>query len=203
MNYAQLQQAILDDTHKGQYAGADVQRYIAMGEALISAHLESYNFLKTLTDTDRVSANSSNYNLPSGLTQLRYVKINGQPLDKVDESNIFLYNTASNPVMYAQRDTQIIIAGTPAAGVGVDIDYMGMPDPLATTPTNTLLTKYPQLYIDAAAVYIFRRAQDYDSGDIAMQSLVGLCARLNSQVKKKLGGAQSSRNYNTDFRSSY
>lgn len=203
MNYLQLQQAILDDTHKSQYVGAPVQRFIAQGEALIKSVLESYNFLAQLLDANRVSANSSNYTLPAGLTHLRYVRIAGVPLDKVDETSVSVYSSANVTKMYAQRASQIILAGTPAAGTVIDIDYMGMPDALAVTATNTLLDAYPQLYIDAASVYVFRRAQDYEGAGISMDSVKTMCNDLNRQSKKLLGGAQAVGPYNTQFRSSY
>lgn len=203
MNYVELQQAILDDTHKSQYVGAPVQRFIVQGEALISAHLESYNFLAQLTDANRVSAGSSNYNLPAALSQLRYVKIDGRPLDKVDETSTYLYKNASKPIVYTQRVGQVIFAGTPADQTVIDIDYMGMPEPLASADTNSLLNAFPQLYIEAASIYVYKRAQDYDSGQIAMQSFMGLVSQINSKTKKLLGGAQSAPVYNTNFRSSY
>lgn len=203
MNYTTLQQAIIDDCHKSQYAGAIVQDYIARGEALIGNYLEAFNFLAQLTDTNRVSAGSSNYNLPARLSQVRYVRINGLPLDKVDESSIYLQSSSNDPNAYAQRVGQIIIAGNPGAGVVIDIDYMGMPVPLATTPTNTLLDQYPQLYIDAASFYVHRRAQSYDDATACLDSLKAQCAEINRMTKKLLGGAQAVGPYNVNFRSSY
>lgn len=203
MNYAQLQQAVLDDTHKSQYAGADVQRFIAQGEAFISAYLESYNFLAQLTDANRVAVDSGSYNLPTGLTHLRYVKIAGRPLDKVDETSIYLQQTVSSPVSYVQRASQIQIAGTPGTGVTIDIDYMGMPQALSVVNTNTLLDAVPQLYIEAASIYVFKRAEDYESASVARDSVIEMCMQLNRKSKKLLGGAQSSPAYNTNFRSSY
>lgn len=204
MNYAELQQAILDDTHKSQYAGATIQRMIAQGEALIASQLESFNFKVSLTDANRAAVSSPIYNLPSKLTHLRYVKINGRPLDKVDETSVYLYKSANNPVYYVQRIGQIEIAGNPALLTTVEIDYMGMPAALSTTPAgNTLLDEYPQLYMDAASVYVFRRAQDTENATIAKESVSGLCNELNRIAKKLLGGAQAAPVYNTTFRSSY
>lgn len=203
MNYVELQQAILDTTHKPQYAGDPVRLCIEQGETLIGAHLESYNFLAQLDDGDRASVDSPNYNLPERLSLLRYVRIDGMPLDKVDETGVYLYQTAGKPLVYVQRVGQISIAGNPGTGQLIDIDYMGMPEPLSVVDTNTLLDQAPQLYIDAASVYVFRRARDYESASVALDSLRSLCRELNRKTKKLLGGAQSSRAYNTDFRSSY
>lgn len=204
MNYTQLQQAILDDCHASQYAGADVQRFIVQGEALINLHLESYNLLGQLLDANRVSANSPNYNLPARLTHLRYVRINGLPLDKVDETQANRYSTANDPIMYVQRAKQILIAGNPGTGVVIDIDYMGMPEPLsAIAPTNTLLDECQQLYIDAASVYVYTRKENLEMAEAAMQKTISACSQLNRKSKKLLGGAQSAPAYNVNFRSSY
>jgi hypothetical protein len=203
MNYAELQQAILDDTHKSQYVGLVVQRFIAQGEALIGAMLESFNLLAQLTDANRVSAGSSTYSLPDQLTHLRYVKIAGRPLDKVDETSAYLQQTSTLPVCYAQRIGQVLIAGNPVDTTTIDIDYMGMPEPLSVVATNTLLDEVPQLYIEAAAVYVYKRAQDYDSASAALDSVRDMCRQLNRKSKKLLGGAQSAPAYNTRFRSSY
>lgn len=204
MNYAELQQAILDDTHKSQYAGATIQRMIAQGEALIAAQLESFNIKVTLTDANRTAVDSPVYNLPAKLVHLRYVRIDGRPLDKVDETNVYLYKTAGIPIYYVQRIGQIEVAGNPATGTQIQIDYMGMPAPLSTTPAgNSLLDEYPQLYIDAASVYVFRRAQDIENAEIADASVTKMCNELNRIAKKLLGGAQAAPVYNTNFRSSY
>jgi hypothetical protein len=203
MNYAELQQAILDDTHKSQYAGATIQRMIAEGEALIAAHLESYNLLVQLTDADRISASSPIYNLPSRLTHLRHVKIAGRPLDKIDETSVYLRNRSTVSTGYVQRIGQIEIAGNPGEDSLVDLDYMGMPEPLASVGTNNLLDEVPQLYKDATGFYVFRRAQDYESAELSLQSLVSMCAQLNRKTKKLLGGAEAAPAYNTRFRSSY
>lgn len=203
MNYAQLQAAVLEDTHKAQYVGAPIQRFIEQAEALIFSKLEAYNLISTLTDVDRIAPDSPIYLLPAKLTNLRYVKINGLPLEKLDETGVFLYSTANSPIGYVQRVGQIEIVGNPGPGTVVTIDYMGMPAALAVAPTNTLLDDYPQLYQDAASIFVFRRAQDYESASIASTSVMSCINEINRKVKKLLGGASAAPAYNTSFRSSY
>lgn len=202
MNYTELQQAILDDTHKSQYVGAPVQRFIAQGEALIASQLESYNFLTTLTDANRIVPAEGRYGMLR-LIQLRYVKIGGLPLDKVDETSAYLQRSNTRSIVYVQRASEILIAGVPGVGTTIDVDYMGLPEALSISPTNQLLDKVPQLYIDAASHYVFKRARDYDSAEIALQGVVSMCRQLNAQIKKLLGGANAAGAYNVNFRSAY
>jgi hypothetical protein len=176
-----------------------------MGEAFIRSKLEAYGLSITLTDADRVAPDSNVYTLPARVSLVRYIQpsATGLPLDKVDENSIVAYRSNTNVEMYCMRPTQIVFAGTPGAGAELPMQYLGMPVALATTATNQLLTDYPQLYLDAAAIYIYRRAQDYESAQIAQDSAVGFINTINRQMKKQLGGAKSANTYNTSFRSSY
>lgn len=203
MNYSELQTAIIDDTHKPAYAGALVRRFIEQAEALIASRLEAYNFLTTLLDANRVVAAGPRYAI-SGVTNIRYVRIDGLPLDRVDETTILLNKNAARPLVYVPRASEIQIAANPAIGTVIDFDYMGKPPKLTdAAPNNTLLTDYPQLYIESASVYVFKHAQDIENSDLSMTHFVNLCAEINRVSKKLLGGAAGAPVYNTQFRSSY
>lgn len=202
MTYTELQQAVLDITHKGNLVGAPVQLCITQGEALINANLEAYNLLATIGDAQRITPGEGRYSVAS-LTQMRYVRIDGLPLDKVDETTAYMHRNANISSVYAQRVGEILIAAAPAVGVDIDLDYFGKPAPLATTPTNTLLDNAPQLYIDAACHYVFKRVEDFESAQLALDATLAMCRQLSAQVKKLLGGAQAQPIYNVQFRSSY
>lgn len=205
MNYEELQAAIVADTHKSEYAGEIVQRMIAEGEALIRSMVHTYGMEYTLTDADRASSESNVYNLPSRCKQVRYIyNDSSMPLDQVDENLAWEFRTNTQISMYAIRPRAVLIAGTPAAETELQLHYFGMPEALSNEEsTNTLLDDYPQLYKDAASVYVFKRAQDYESAQIMLQSVQGLAAKINNNVKKLLGGARATNVYNTTFRSSY
>jgi hypothetical protein len=66
-----------------------------------------------------------------------------------------------------------------------------------------LLNDCPQLYIEAAQVYVFKRARNFQAATEAGNSVQFMINEINRRMKKKLGGAQSSNPYNVDFRSSY
>ncbi len=203
MNYGELKTAILSDSHREDYTPY-IERFVAQAEALISSRLEAYLLTATLDDTDRTGADSPVYDLPSKLTLLRHVHINDLPLTQTDEGTIAQWRTAADVGFYCVRGNQIITAGTPAAGTELQIQYFGMPEALAEeTDTNSLLTEYPQLYIEAAQVYVYKRARNFEAAQIAFQSVGGLLDEINRKVKKKLGGAQPVNPYNVSFRSSY
>lgn len=204
MNYTELQAAICEDTHRTDYAGAVVQRCILLGEAYIFSRLEAYGLEITLTDADRVAVGSPIYYLPDGLTRVRVIfASDGTPLEQVDESSIAFTENSGLVTQFAVRPTTVIFGDTPGTGATFTLAYFGFPAALSAVPTNTLLDEWPQLYMDAAMLYVFRRAQDYESAQIAVQSVNGHIDEINRKMKKHLGGARAVPMYNVFFRSSY
>jgi hypothetical protein len=205
MNYVQLQQAIIDDSHRSDFAGAVVQRFIAQGETLISTLLEGYGLEYTLTDADRADVTTAVYNLPNKLIRVRHIHFGTQPpLTQVDETGVSCLRSSANVQAYAVRPLTVVIAGTPAEDAELLLQYFGMPLTLSDVNNeNTLLTDYPQLYIEAAQVYLFKRIQNFDAAEIAKFSVEALCNNINRKVKKSLSGAQAANPYNVHFRSSY
>lgn len=213
MNRAELIAAALGDSHREDYAtkmenGIPItSRFVTEAEALIASRLESYGLEVTLSDTDRGDDFTTPvYALPDRLRLVRHVFKVGQtvPLDAVDETTIGLYSSAKEIVAYCVRVAHLIFAGLPGEGTEFRLHYFGLPAPLVNdTDTNKLLNDYPQLYKEAMQVYIYKRAKDFESAQVAQQSALGLIDEINRQVKKQLGGARSSNPYNVSFRSSY
>lgn len=202
MNKQELRQAIKDDTKRSNYPDADFDRYITQGEALIYSKLRSYGMQTTLTEADRVDG--AVYSLPDRISYERSFICNSTKLTKTEESNILLYADSDDVLWYCMRPTTVAFAKIPDTDTEILLLYIGMPDILAAdTDTNTLLTDFPQLYIEAASFYVYRRARDYESAQTCLTSLDGLITDIDRKVKKMLGGAQAANGYNTAFRSSY
>jgi hypothetical protein len=201
MNYSELKTAIRGDSHREDYANEVIERFITQGEALISMSLEGYFLEATIDEDDRVI--DSIYTLPSKVTLMRSVLYNNCPLDQVDETLAAQYRNA-DPVAYCMRDTTILIAGIPPTDAEFQLNYFGMPAALEEdTDTNNLLNDCPQLYIEAAQVYLFKRARNGELATAMFQSVQSLIRDINRKMKKKLGGGQSANAYNVSFRSSY
>lgn len=201
MNYAELKAAILSDSQRSDYTPY-VARFVSQAEALIALSLEGYFLSATLTEADRVL--ESVYTLPSRVTMMRTVLYDNCPLEQVDESLIAQYRDNSNVVAYCMRDTTIVFAGIPPEDAEFTVNYYGLPAPLAAEDdTNALLTDYPQLYIEAAQVYVYKRARNLEAASAMLQSVASYIRDINRRMKKKLGGGQSANAYNVSFRSSY
>lgn len=201
MTYAELKAAILGDTHREDYA-SHIVRFIQQGEALIALSLEGYFLEATLTETNRVL--EAIYTLPSKVTLMRSVLHNNVPLDQVDETLVSQYRSITDVVAYCMRDTTILFAGIPPVDAEFKLNYFGMPAALVNdNDTNNLLNDCPQLYIEAAQVYLFKRARNFDASLAMTTSVASYIREINRKMKKKLGGGQSANAYNVSFRSSY
>lgn len=204
MNYGELKTAVLGDSHRENYSTL-VARFVQQGEALIKSKLEAYGLETTLTDANRTAPTLPTYTLPTGVTLVRYlIRSDGMPLDQVDENLAALNKENANVAVFVVRPSTLLVAGNPGAGATLTLHYIGMPAALsADGDTNTLLNDYPQLYIEAAQVYLYRRAQNYQAADIAMNAVTSLASDINRKVKKMLGGARSVNAYNVDFGSTF
>jgi hypothetical protein len=201
MTYAELKAAILGDTHREDYS-AHIVRFIQQAEALIAVSLEGYFLQTTIDEDDR--AIESIYTLPSKVTLMRHVIYNNYPLKQLDETLISQYRALQDVCGYCMRDSQIVFAGIPPEDAEFTLNYFGMPAALVSdSDTNALLNDCPQLYIEAAQVYLFKRARNLEASSAMFQSVTFLIKELNRKVKKKLSGAQSANPYNVSFRSSY
>lgn len=201
MNYTDLQAAILSDSHRADYQ-TYVARFIEQGEALIEMTLKGYFIDTTIDETNRIVENV--YSLPSKVTKMRTVSYNNTPLTQVDETSIGIFRNSSEIMSYCMRDARILFAGTPPPDAAFELNYYGMPARLTdSAPNNNLLTDYPQLYIEAAQVYVFKRARNLELSSAMYQSVQAAIKDINRKMKEKLGGGEAVGPYNVNFRSSY
>lgn len=212
MIYSELKTAILSDTHREDYSPY-VVRFIQQAEALIALSLDGYFLSAALTDADRAAVGSNVYwlNLPSvtaiarNITTMRTVLYGSEPpLTQMDETLIQQHTSSTRVFAYCMRDNQILFAGTPPVGAIITLNYYGMPKALVLdSDTNNLLNDCPQLYIEAAQVYLFKRARNFEASSAMFQSVQLYIKEINRRMKKKLGGGQSANAYNVSFRSSF
>ncbi len=201
MTYLELKNAILSDTHRENYSPY-VARFVQQGEALIALNLEGYFLEATINESSRVL--EAIYTQPSKITLMRTITYNNVPLDQVDETLISQYRNINDVLAYCMRGSTLLFAGIPPLNAEFKLNYFGMPAALAADgDTNNLLNDCPQLYIEAAQVYLFKRARNFEAASAMLQSVASYIREINRKMKKKLGGAQSANAYNVSFRSSY
>lgn len=95
-------------------------------------------------------------NLPSGWLEFENVTLTGNPDTQLTYVNIQHLDTkypgnsyTGQPVVYSIEGSQILFGPTPDSVYSVPVLYYKRFDPLATTPTNWLLSNHPSIYLFA------------------------------------------------------
>lgn len=213
-DYTQLQADIISVGKRADYAGAKVQRFIAEGEVRIRARLEAFSVTAVLTDANRPSSTSPVFNLPSlgvDAVDVRSVtpvdasnNATGPPLERVDQTLIVQYRSIAQLAYWCPSlDSQIQVAGIPAAGTNVIVNYWGVPARLADVTTNTHLQQNQLLYLNAGLASLYLETENYEARDRVLNEMNSIIDDLNRKAKKRISGVRAAQAYNTGFRSSY
>lgn len=212
MNYAELRQAIIEDTHRADLADL-VPRFIRQAEGLIRRDLTAFILRGQLTDADRAGT-SALYNLPPRTRELRKVTtgvpdaggfLKRKSITAVAPSSLPGYPISDTVKVYAVAgDNSIEFRGNPPAGTVFDITYYGTPAALANDDdTNDLLTLHETLYIAGAAFFVYRHTQDRELAADELDVFNGVISTLNEQFAREIGGASVEQGYRFSRGSSY
>ncbi len=205
MNYSELQQAIIEDTHRPDLASL-VPRFITEAEGLIRRDLTAYLLSTTITNADRISEGI--YQLPVRTLIIRSIHLQGRQgdsLDRVGVGNIRRLDKTADPIQYAEYgDGRIEFRGNPSDSHVFDLSYYGTPAPLANpTDTNELLTDHESLYIAGAKFWLYVHTQDRELASDENSIFNGVIDTLNEQIARKIGGSRIAPTYNMAGGSSY
>lgn len=205
MNYGDLKQAIIDDTHRADLT-THVPRFIRQAEGLIRRDLRGYLLTTTLTDSDRSSGGV--YTLPGRLLETRSIHVQGRQgdaLDRVAPGHIRRLDAAADVLQYAQYgDGTIEFRGVPGTAEIFDILYYGTPAPFANdTDENDLLTDHEGLYMSGGMFYLYLHTQDRELASDQKAVFDGIIEDLNELVARQIGGVGNAPLYNFSSESSY
>lgn len=205
MNYGELKQAVIDDTHRPDLS-SHVARFITEAEGLIRRDLTAYLLSTTLSDSDRVS--NGVYNLPVRTLLIRSIHLQGRQgdaLQRVIPAAIRRLDTTADVLQYAEYgDGRIEFRGVPSTTQIFDISYYGSPAPLVNdSDTNELLTDHESLYIAGAKFWLYVHTQDRELASDENDIFNGILETLNEQIARKIGGANIAPTYNFSGGSSY
>jgi hypothetical protein len=204
MNLSELKISITEDTHR-TYDDSILSRFIRMAEGLIRRDLVAYPLTYTITDSDRVE--SGVYTLPTGVSQIRSIRLKGRQgddLSRVAPSIIRRLDASADPYQYTVYGSTIEFRGVPSEPSEFVMQYYGVPAPLVNpTDTNDLLNDHEQLYISGASYALYLNTQDLELAQTQLDIFNGIIGTLNEQLARLLGGNVNAPTYNVGFRSSY
>jgi hypothetical protein len=207
MTYAELQAAIIEDSHRPDLASL-VPRFIREGEGMIRRDLTAYLLTGELGEAARVTPGGPIYTLPDGVMVIRRLALQGQlsaEVARIALGAIGAYPLTARVATYAEPgDGTVIFRGAPPTDTIFDLNYYGMPAPLvAEDDTNALLDENESLYKSGALFFLYRNTQDRELASDSLDVFNGVISTLNEQVARKVGGAKITPSYNFSGGSSY
>ena len=205
MNYGELKQAILDDTHRPDMSD-HVERFIRQCEGMIRRDLVAYTLTTTMTDSDRAS--DGLYNLPARVLQIRDLKLQGRQGDgliRVSPGQIRRLDSTADVVQYAQNgDGTIEFRGVPGTTDVFDLLYYGSPVPFSSdTDENALLTDHESIYMEGSKVFLYTHTQDLELAGASGNLFDQMMDDINEQMARQIGGATIAPTYNFSGGSAY
>ncbi len=205
MNYGELKQAILDDTHRADLS-THVARFVRQCEGMIRRDLSAYLLTTTLTDSDRVA--DGVFTLPTRTLQIRDLRLQGRQGDgiiRVAPGQIRRLETTTDVVQYCEYgDGTIEFRGVPGSAEVFDLVYYGTPAPFsADGDENDLLTDHESLYMAGSKFFLYQHTQDMELANAEASLYDAILGDLNEQIARKIGGAVVAPSYNFAGGSSY
>lgn len=206
MNFGELKQAILDDTHRPDLT-PHVARFVRQCEGLIRRDVTGYVLTTTLTDADRVGAGGV-FTLPGRALELRSITVQGRQgdsLSQVSPGQIRRLAATADVLQFARYgDGTIEFRGVPSDTDLFDVIYYGTPAPLTDdSDENELLTDHETLYMAGSKFFVYLHTQDRELAQDELQIFNGIVETLNKQMARRLGGVAVAPTYNFSGGSSY
>lgn len=205
MNFGELKQAILDDSHRADLT-THVARFVREAEGMIRRDLTGYVLTYTLSEADRISGGL--YQLPATVLQVRTlhaVDRQGDGLERMSPQNLRRIATTADPLWFAELGNNTVeFRGTPGTDAEFDLLYFGHPVALdQDTDENELLTDHESLYVNGGLFFLYKHTQDRELQSDALDIFNGVMKTLNEQIARKIGGASIAPAYNFSGGSSY
>lgn len=148
-NYTELQASVASWMNRSDL-NAQIPDFIAIAESNIADDVRVRQML--VEDQMTTMPGSGVVALPEGWLEFEEVDFDDEPLEYAT-ANRFKADAkrwlGSEPCYYGIKGTNLLV-GIGDVAATLDVAYYKRNDPLATTPTNFLLTSHPQIYLYGA-----------------------------------------------------
>ncbi len=152
--YAELQASVASWINRTDLT-TQIVDFIALAESAIAKELRLRSQI-TVTTLPTVAAQDY-ITLPADWLEFKYIKYSGEPLEYTPPDLIRWDNEQTGDLSaYSIEGDRLLLNPTPSAIVTVNIAYYAKVVALATTSTNWLLTKYPDIYLYKALANAYR-----------------------------------------------
>lgn len=153
-NYTELQASIASWLNRSDQA-TNIPDFVALAESSIASDVRLRELVTVSTLT--TVANQDYVTLPTDWLEFKYIKFDKDPLEFIPADRLRARNEETGDLaFYSIEGSRLLLNPTPTAVVTLDIAYYAKLAALTVTPTNTLLTKHPQIYLCKALAWAFK-----------------------------------------------
>ena len=149
-NYTDLQASVASWMNRADLT-TQIPDFIAIAESFIADDVRVREMLATTT---LVSVPGQDYiPLPAGWLEFENILVGGVPLSYVTPLQLRADSkryVGAPLTRYSTEGGSLLLGGVQSVAQNIPVSYYKQIDPLATTPTNFLLTKHPQVYLYGA-----------------------------------------------------
>lgn len=207
MDKQTLEANVIAESHRSDKA-SEIPGFIRRAEDRIAREVRAVEMLRTvtLTDADRLVADSPAYRLPLTFledrvvalrvtTQEGFEEFTPRALDKVTSTDLMTIKRNGQPVWYALKadaDGPIIeFRGVPGDDSIFDVEYFAKLDRLEDpTDTNLLLENHEALYLAATLFELFRNTQDVELAQGQLDVYTDAKNTINELAGRYFGGTR-------------
>lgn len=187
-SYASLTSSLSDWLNSAGYSGK-AQEFISLAEAHFNRTIR--HPAMEVTATSATVASQTDYALPSDFMEARMVYLDGSPdraLVAMSPMNLvanYPFSTAGTPGAYAIVGTNLRLAPPPTSSGTLTLHYyQSIPALTATSISNWLVLKHPDLYLRAARFYAYDYMRDEAAADRELARVSEIIASINSAANK-------------------
>ncbi|PZQ77941.1 MAG: hypothetical protein DI563_01930 [Variovorax paradoxus] len=150
--YTELQTTVIEWANRGDAKyQARVPDFIRLGEGRIFRRLRVSAMIKAVNLASVIGTRE--VALPADWAEFRDVRgYDGAPLSVATADEIYSLGQRSDDSIFAIEGGKLILGDMPSTVYNLPVRYYAKPDPLATTPTNWLLSSAPAAYLYAALI---------------------------------------------------
>ena len=162
--YSELQASVASWLNRTDLT-AQIPDFIALAESSIGTDVRLRDMVTTGTLTTVVAQNY--VDLPADWLEFKDIRYGDQPLKLLSSNEITLRSSDTDTAMfYAVEGNRLLLAPVPNAVVSLDITYFARLPALSVTPTNAILTKYPQIYLAKSLCWAFKYMMSDDKAAV-------------------------------------
>lgn len=182
--YSELKTAVANDMHRTDLTDR-IPEFISQAEGMLRRDLDcpEMELVTTLTAT----AGVDNVSLPSGFIQLRTAYIDGDPkrlLEIQPLENLYAKwagsSTGKPYIAGLVGKATMYLGPIPDSNYSINIVYKGLAALSDASPTNWLLTTYPDIYMAATRFYAMRHIRNDEGAVLARSEVASMILSLNN-----------------------